>query len=148
MSQVSLGGEEQVVLQRAPEGPERAEHAFGDVAYASRGVTSHGLPMRPVVGRAPEDHFLHEPAALDEEPVCAEEALVGRGRPGEIAGHESRERIRSVLGLVAERLEEREEELLSGVGAPIGEPGRDRKSTRLNSSHSQISYAVFCLKKK
>src|SRR2546430_2910170 len=29
---------------------------------------------------------------------------------------------------------------------PVGE--RDRKSTRLNSSHSQISYAVFCLKKK
>src|SRR5688572_31702443 len=26
--------------------------------------------------------------------------------------------------------------------------GEDRKSTRLNSSHSQISYAVFCLKKK
>src|SRR2546427_5651918 len=31
--------------------------------------------------------------------------------------------------------------------APV-EPGADRKSTRLNSSHSQISYAVFCLKKK
>src|SRR5256886_6123021 len=27
-------------------------------------------------------------------------------------------------------------------------PVEDRKSTRLNSSHSQISYAVFCLKKK
>src|SRR2546428_3077175 len=27
-------------------------------------------------------------------------------------------------------------------------PDRDRKSTRLNSSHDQISYAVFCLKKK
>src|SRR3712207_7424888 len=27
-------------------------------------------------------------------------------------------------------------------------PGRDRKSTRLNSSHANISYAVFCLKKK
>src|SRR2546430_12090616 len=27
-------------------------------------------------------------------------------------------------------------------------PSPDRKSTRLNSSHSQISYAVFCLKKK
>src|SRR5688572_32490623 len=27
-------------------------------------------------------------------------------------------------------------------------PEKDRKSTRLNSSHSQISYAVFCLKKK
>src|SRR2546427_9604881 len=30
----------------------------------------------------------------------------------------------------------------------VGFTGRDRKSTRLNSSHSQISYAVFCLKKK
>src|SRR2546427_4115029 len=28
------------------------------------------------------------------------------------------------------------------------QPRGDRKSTRLNSSHSQISYAVFCLKKK
>src|SRR2546427_9172648 len=52
----------------------------------------------------------------------------------------------------------------SGIGAPGRgrrpgvPPGRardprgggdlDRKSTRLNSSHSQISYAVFCLKKK
>src|SRR2546428_4116926 len=27
-------------------------------------------------------------------------------------------------------------------------PPKDRKSTRLNSSHDQISYAVFCLKKK
>src|SRR2546427_6730204 len=33
------------------------------------------------------------------------------------------------------------------VGSGIPE-GADRKSTRLNSSHSQISYAVFCLKKK
>src|SRR2546421_8267701 len=32
------------------------------------------------------------------------------------------------------------------VEGPIGEG--DRKSTRLNSSHDQISYAVFCLKKK
>src|SRR2546430_12381763 len=33
-------------------------------------------------------------------------------------------------------------------GTPARRPGPDRKSTRLNSSHSQISYAVFCLKKK
>src|SRR2546430_8026417 len=32
-------------------------------------------------------------------------------------------------------------------GPQSGHPG-DRKSTRLNSSHSQISYAVFCLSKK
>src|SRR5256886_7316877 len=31
---------------------------------------------------------------------------------------------------------------------PIASGMEDRKSTRLNSSHSQISYAVFCLKKK
>src|SRR2546430_11451380 len=30
----------------------------------------------------------------------------------------------------------------------LASPEGDRKSTRLNSSHSQISYAVFCLKKK
>src|SRR2546421_3527875 len=41
-----------------------------------------------------------------------------------------------------------------GLGEPAGEPPLelcgeiDRKSTRLNSSHDQISYAVFCLKKK
>src|SRR5436190_9858850 len=31
---------------------------------------------------------------------------------------------------------------------PVVRAGRDRKSTRLNSSHTVISYAVFCLKKK
>src|SRR3712207_7998397 len=31
---------------------------------------------------------------------------------------------------------------------PRPQPPRDRKSTRLNSSHANISYAVFCLKKK
>src|SRR2546427_2293962 len=42
----------------------------------------------------------------------------------------------------------------SRITGEVGSNGRfarytsDRKSTRLNSSHSQISYAVFCLKKK
>src|SRR5688572_33474636 len=38
----------------------------------------------------------------------------------------------------------------SGCGCrpPLHLRRKDRKSTRLNSSHSQISYAVFCLKKK
>src|SRR3712207_8795572 len=39
-----------------------------------------------------------------------------------------------------------------GAGRDVGETrdviGLDRKSTRLNSSHANISYAVFCLKKK
>src|SRR5947208_12896172 len=38
---------------------------------------------------------------------------------------------------------------LPGYGFAVGpEAERDRKSTRLNSSHQIISYAVFCLKKK
>src|SRR3712207_8238436 len=38
---------------------------------------------------------------------------------------------------------------VGGVDAPLGrELDTDRKSTRLNSSHANISYAVFCLKKK
>src|SRR3712207_7734879 len=40
----------------------------------------------------------------------------------------------------------------TGSDGPDGTPGNplgtDRKSTRLNSSHANISYAVFCLKKK
>src|SRR5205085_6364468 len=48
----------------------------------------------------------------------------------------------------------RRSELQPGRRHPRAQAGdrqgrlRDRKSTRLNSSHSQISYAVFCLKKK
>src|SRR3712207_8332188 len=46
----------------------------------------------------------------------------------------------------------RADQPLSAVHPPPGMIGtdeqRDRKSTRLNSSHANISYAVFCLKKK
>src|SRR2546427_6570051 len=58
------------------------------------------------------------------------------GAGGEGAGKEP-----AVGGGQAGRLRDR-------AGAGSGARDRDRKSTRLNSSHSQISYAVFCLKKK
>src|SRR5947209_15398180 len=46
-------------------------------------------------------------------------------------------------------LSERVEELVEADGpAARVARGEDRKSTRLNSSHANISYAVFCLKKK
>src|SRR5205809_2032547 len=41
-----------------------------------------------------------------------------------------------------------ESRVLGLRSAHLTAPGRDRKSTRLNSSHGYISYAVFCLKKK
>src|SRR5208282_6449741 len=39
-------------------------------------------------------------------------------------------------------------EVPGGTADPDSDRGADRKSTRLNSSHGSISYAVFCLKKK
>src|SRR5256886_9273864 len=54
-----------------------------------------------------------------------------------LAGAARREELTLLLD-VANRIE----------GHTICAFGEDRKSTRLNSSHSQISYAVFCLKKK
>src|SRR3712207_7817035 len=53
-------------------------------------------------------------------------------------------------GLLHDELREAHEQLLEGadvdrVAAP--DAAQDRKSTRLNSSHANISYAVFCLKK-
>src|SRR2546428_12600049 len=49
-------------------------------------------------------------------------------------------------GMVAERT--RELDAQKRFVEVVLETKRDRKSTRLNSSHDQISYAVFCLKKK
>src|SRR2546430_6463988 len=49
--------------------------------------------------------------------------------------------------LSARQLKEVIEKSAQEPGIDVKIPG-DRKSTRLNSSHSQISYAVFCLKKK
>src|SRR5688572_31812789 len=53
--------------------------------------------------------------------------------------------ITEVLSVVARALADAKKPPVRDRGGD--EPG-DRKSTRLNSSHSQISYAVFCLKKK
>src|SRR5256886_3972945 len=45
-------------------------------------------------------------------------------------------------------VKQRAKEIYQQWCAELGGLDQDRKSTRLNSSHSQISYAVFCLKKK
>src|SRR2546430_4325499 len=49
----------------------------------------------------------------------------------------------SAIGWVSELVE-----IAGGIDVFPERARQDRKSTRLNSSHSQISYAVFCLKKK
>src|SRR5207249_5457649 len=61
-------------------------------------------------------------------------------------------RVRIVRALAVGRMVPVGNEPLLSVGRQIGlqprQQGLDRKSTRLNSSHVSISYAVFCLKKK
>src|SRR3712207_7620493 len=72
-----------------------------------------------------------------------------------------RPHLLDLLGVEPELLHPRRQmavllEPRADVGAVLGQLGRvvqihgrgDRKSTRLNSSHANISYAVFCLKKK
>src|SRR3712207_7281219 len=61
------------------------------------------------------------------------------GRQGEHERGEAEQPYQRVGDDAHRQLREQEDEAL---------PGEDRKSTRLNSSHANISYAVFCLKKK
>src|SRR3712207_2865091 len=66
-----------------------------------------------------------------------------RGRVIEIFGPESSGKTTLALQVIAEA------QKLGGMAAFVdAEHALDRKSTRLNSSHANISYAVFCLKKK
>src|SRR5438445_2333298 len=107
---------------------------MGNHAFAKRPVLGvghaevstrllHDLRDRRVVDVAD----LRKQVVLDLEVQAAEEPRDGPAGPGEV-----RRRLR----------------LVDGPG-PLDTPrGPDRKSTRLNSSHANISYAVFCLKKK
>src|SRR5947207_15439487 len=99
-----------MVLERAPEGPERAEHALGDVAHTPRGLTRDGLPVRPVIGGALENHLLHAAAPLDVKPATPEGAPVGRGGQGEPAGNETPRRTGGARRPVTERPEGRRKE--------------------------------------
>src|SRR3712207_7237047 len=75
----------------------------------------------------------HWPSVLRRRRRRSQAAVLAAGRKG------SRTRAVAVGGV----------DHLGGRGSLVGPlPFPDRKSTRLNSSHANISYAVFCLKKK
>src|SRR3989475_7021523 len=110
-------------------------------------VARHAEPEVPHLGRARER--LHEPD-VERHRLLLEldggvEDLADGGAPGARpdGGHWRFHLAKGAPGCKKSRGR--------GPGHRAGERDRrqrDRKSTRLNSSHSQISYAVFCLKKK
>src|SRR2546430_10875275 len=91
---------------------------------------------RPTDCVVPRDHNHTVAPRLAYETRGGPGDLAAPGRPGE-------------LGNEAVRIHEhRPERRIAWTLEMEQQQARDRKSTRLNSSHSQISYAVFCLKKK
>src|SRR3712207_8590224 len=77
---------------------------------------------------------------LDDEVGVGEDVL------GQRAGDQALELVEPVL--VQPAAPGQLVQLAVHVGHALVDAGLDRKSTRLNSSHANISYAVFCLKKK
>src|SRR5206468_6988904 len=82
-------------------------------------------------------------------------------RSGLLVARHVFEQLRQCIGVVGDgQSQRREDRAVPPGGVVVEAPGqpaqfsgehqshRDRKSTRLNSSHDQISYAVFCLTKK
>src|SRR3712207_8787601 len=83
--------------------------------------------------------------SLDDRAVRGEVAA----EHGDAALGDQRRRARTDhLGVPDRGYPERVDQRLAGHGKRRGVEQVDRKSTRLNSSHANISYAVFCLKKK
>src|SRR3712207_8526633 len=76
----------------------------------------------------------HRPVGV---PLHPDRAAVADGLPGGVV------RVHRGVEVAQRRVRQRPLEALAGDAH-----AQDRKSTRLNSSHANISYAVFCLKKK
>src|SRR5206468_10240225 len=99
--------------------------------------------------RDPAHSRIYTLSLHDALPICvslggASSQATGDGHHGPPGVHRTARSARSSapIGLRCPRPSAR----TSGASSLI--PRQDRKSTRLNSSHDQISYAVFCLKKK
>src|SRR5204862_6044042 len=89
----------------------------------------------------------------DALPISIGSIISSNTIPGSCAASSERERACARGAALGSRISSRNPELQQGTVAVIPAlirscPGfKDRKSTRLNSSHVEISYAVFCLKK-
>src|SRR6266498_1963947 len=117
-----------------PPGPWRDAFLQGlrDVGY----VVGQNIAVERRYGK--EDQLLTLAAELVRLKV---DVIVTTGTPAALAAKEATQTIPIVALWMGDPV-------ASGLVTSLGRPGGDRKSTRLNSSHVRISYAVFCLKKK
>src|SRR3712207_8664062 len=99
-----------------------------------------------MIRRPPRSTLFPYTTLFRSEPVIGEQAHVLReAKPIEL-GQKGRAREREPHGPEhAADIDDEDDESRRQEGKGCGQ---DRKSTRLNSSHANISYAVFCLKKK
>src|SRR5712692_4070187 len=104
---------------------------FFSSCSSSSVISVRSFVQQKVLARhAAQDHALH--------PVQVVKTVAGG------LAHRAQQRFPWILPHQAQQLPQGKGDELA---APLLQP-RDRKSTRLNSSHSSSSYAVFCLKKK
>src|SRR6266853_2962348 len=131
-------------------GSVESQYLVGSFSPLGHSISNHSSPRswRPRAARARTRAKREEsrPAVPSRQPIVRQARL---GRPNASALTERGLCLALRRGRVGGR--PRPDHRLGGNGCVL--PGAhtvvlDRKSTRLNSSHSQISYAVFCLKKK
>src|SRR5207245_4384714 len=90
-------------------------------------------------------------ALTGHNPGALQGAINGESRTKKRGGFERRKTIWNFQRVSCRRLDKFGVATVNGDTCdllPVAQDHRDRKSTRLNSSHGSISYAVFCLKKK
>src|SRR2546426_4210536 len=102
----------------------------GAAATTSRGVATPITRLRRLRARPHSEELEEVVGQTDQRPLGGDFVIAAEGEAPKGA---------ALLRLTKDRLDDR-------LAARVDPP--DRKSTRLNSSHLVISYAVFCLKKK
>src|SRR5690606_26048414 len=110
-----------------------------ELAYALEMAEARASRLRAELAEAREALFLSEYATQYEEFDRLFQLLTLHFE----TGRTSAEQLAEQVGQILERLQELDDGTVSYLSRL-----RDRKSTRLNSSHVKISYADFCLKKK
>src|SRR5690606_39759242 len=120
----------------------------GDLAlHEGRGVVEHVLVLLPhalVAEHAPE-HIAGAELTVDLDPGDRDQALA---RVGELVVDDLRDAVLDQLLDALDAAFVHDGRMISSWWSSRTASRQDRKSTRLNSSHVKISYAVFCLKNK